>query len=83
MKLSRLDLRSRNLRDMQKLCDLDMAALSSDRLGLTLAATARSCFYCRHAEKCRQWLDAAKPAGNREPPRFCPNFERFRNAQAH
>lgn len=83
MKLSQLDLRSRNLHDMLRICDVDLAALTSDRLGLTIAATARSCFHCGRAETCRQWIDGADPALVAEPPRFCSNFERFRNARAH
>jgi hypothetical protein len=39
---------------------------------------------CGRTESCRQWAEAADADGRIcEPPSFCPNAERFRQARAH
>ncbi|HMA13973.1 MAG: DUF6455 family protein [Bacteroidota bacterium] len=81
--LSRLDVHSRLMGRMMTRCGIDPAHLAQDRLGLTFAAAARSCMACAHTEACQRWADAAEADGRvAEPPAFCPNAERFRDARA-
>lgn len=80
--LSRLEVRSRLMGRMMRLCGVEPIAFGQDRLGLTLASAARSCMACGRAESCRRWADAVEADGRVcEPPSFCPNADRFRSAR--
>jgi len=82
--LSRLDVHSRLMGRMMAHCGIDPVRFAQDRLGLTFAAAARSCMACGRTETCRRWAEAAEADGLvAEPPAFCPNAERFRDARAH
>lgn len=37
------------------------------------AQAARSCSFCRHADECQAWLDAADGEARDAAPAFCPN----------
>jgi len=82
--LSRLEVHSKLMGRMMQRCGIDPVQLAQDRIGLTLASAARSCMACGRTESCRQWAAAADADGRIcEPPSFCPNAERFRQARAH
>lgn len=81
--LSRLDVHSRLMGRMMARCGIDPVHFAQDRLGLTFTSAARSCMVCGRTEACRRWADAAEADGRvAEPPAFCPNAERFRDARA-
>ena len=81
--LSRLDVHSRLMGRMMARCGIDPVGFAQERLGLTMASAARSCMACGRTEACRRWADAAEADGRvAEPPSFCPNAERFRDARA-
>lgn len=81
--LSRLDVHSRLMGRMMARCGIDPVRFAQDRLGLTFASAARSCMACGRTEACRRWADAAEADGRvAEPPSFCPNAGRFRDARA-
>lgn len=75
--LEGLDLQAQNLGSMMERCGVDPVRLAQDRLGLTMAAVARSCIVCRCHDLCHDWLESASGRDN-TPPAFCPNAERFR-----
>ena len=79
---SRLGTHAKYLGRMLQCCGVDPAHLAHDRLGLSFLTIARACMACGHTESCRQWLESHAPDGSHEPPSFCPNAERFRQARA-
>jgi hypothetical protein len=79
--LSRLEEHSRFMGQMMERCGVDPVHLAQDRLGVTLMQAARACMACGRSERCRTWLHATEDGVEQEPPAFCPNARRFRQAQ--
>lgn len=79
---TRLGTHAKFLGQMMRNCGVDPERLAHDRLGLTFATVARACMACPSTEECRHWLATAETDGRSEPPAFCPNAERFRQARA-
>jgi hypothetical protein len=79
--LSHLDEHSRFMGQMMERCRVDPVRLAQDRFGVTLMQAARACMVCDRTESCRTWLHATEDGVEQEPPSFCPNARRFRQAQ--
>lgn len=79
---SRLGSHAELLGRMIRACGIDPAQFTEDRAGLNFISVARACMACEHTEGCRAWLDQAGRKGLQEPPTFCPNAARFRQARA-
>jgi hypothetical protein len=78
---SRLGAHAAYLGRMMRTCGVDPVRFSHDRLGLSFSAVARACMVCERTQECRDWLQGADPERVHEPPGFCPNAERFRQAR--
>lgn len=79
--LSRLDTHSKFMGQMMERCGVDPVDMAQDRFGITLMQTARACMACGRSESCRRWLAATEDGPLQDPPSFCPNAKRFRQAQ--
>lgn len=79
--IERLDGQARNMSEMFGRCGVDTGQLATDRLGLTIAAAARSCLLCPAGRECRLWLDLHEKGERTDPPAFCPNGARILRAR--
>ena len=61
------------MHDMMEQLDLDLVSAGRQPLGLQLERAARACFFCRHGQKCREWLDDGSSVARQNAPEFCPN----------
>ena len=66
---------------MMERCGVDPVHLAQDRCGVTMMQAVRACMACGRTESCRTWLHATEDGVAQEPPSFCPNARRFRQAQ--
>lgn len=79
--MERFNHKSRNMGDMFERCGVDAGTMAMERMGLTLAAAARSCMRCAAESECRLWLDLHRDGEPIDPPAFCPNAGRIRQAR--